>query len=261
MLQCLINVSTMPLPRPITYLRSFSLLFLLSYLQDIQKGLLRMDSSVLKEMLPDDDIDKEVHLIAHTKLAAQDSLLSTSSDFGDEPSSPNEIIIEETIQEEREGEEGGGGREELQKAPPVKRIGSDGGDDAVEDLELKQSNHVGGGGGEGEKKKNGIKETNVDNEEKHLSPIEKKLSKQELFEGRPTVKRNRFTTQRDPFHKDRVPRKSVLKRHEPSPVTIEARSPSTSPTGNGSAGDIEEEDDEITKYHQQQMDRKCCVVM
>ena len=71
-----------------------------------------MDSNMLKEMLPDDDIDKEVHLIAHTKLSAQDSVLSTLSDLGDEPSSPNEIILEETIQEERGSEEGGG---ELQK--------------------------------------------------------------------------------------------------------------------------------------------------
>ena len=211
-----------------------------------------MDSNMLREMLPDDEIDKEVQLIAHTKLSAQDSVLSTLSDLGDEPSSPNEIILEETIQEEKEGEEGGG---ELQKAP-LKRVSSDGG----EDLELKESNHVGAG----EKKENGVRETNVD-EEKHLSPIEKKLSKQELYDNsqsRPTVKRNRFTTQRDPFHKDRVPRKSVLKRTPPSPVTtFEARSPSASPTGNGSAGDNDQEDDEITKYHQQQMDKKCCVVM
>ena len=229
-----------------------------------------MDSNMLKEMLPDDDIDKEVHLIAHTKLSAQDSVLSTLSDLGDEPSSPNEIILEETIQEERGSEEGGG---ELQKAPP-KRIGSDDGElhkappkrvgsDGGEDLELKESNHVGAG-----EKKNGVRETNVD-KEKHLSPIEKKLSKQELYENnqsRPTVKKNRSTmqrdTQRDPFHKDRVPRKSVLKRTPPSPVTtFEATSPSASPTGNGSAGDNDEEEDEITKYHQQQMDKKCCVVM
>lgn len=223
-----------------------------------------MDSNMLKEMMPDDDGDEEVRLIAHAKLSAQDSVLSTLSDFGDEPSSPSNIIIAETIKEEPEAEEGergekkgGGGREEeeLQKAPPVKRVGSDSG--TVQDIELKENNHI------GEKKENGVKETNVD-EEKHLSPIEKKLSKQELFDSnqsRPTVKRNRFTTQRDPFHKDRVPRKSVLKRTAPSPVTtLEARSPSTSPTGNGSAGDNEEED-EISKYHQQQMDRKCCVVM
>ena len=219
---------------------------------------------MLKEMMPDDGVDEEVRLIAHAKLSAQDSVLSTLSDLGDEPSSLNDIIIAETIKEEPETEEGergekegGGGREgeELQKAPPVKRVRSDGG--TVQDLELKESNHI------GEKKGNGVKETNVD-EEKHLSPIEKKLSKQELFDtnqSRPTVKRNRFTTQRDPFHKDRVPRKSVLKRTAPSPVTtFEARSPSVSPTGNGSAGDNEEED-EISKYHQQQMDRKCCVVM
>ena len=222
---------------------------------------------MLKEMLPDDGGDEEVRLIAHTKLSAQDSVLSTLSDLGDEPSSPNDIVLKETIQEEVEpveGEGGGGGREgsgEQQKALPIKRVGSDG---PVENMELKESNHVGGGGG-GEKKENGMKETNVD-EEKHLSPIEKKLSKQELFndsnQSRPTVKRNRFTTQRDPFHKDRVPRKSVLKRTAPSPVTtFEARSPSVSPTGNGSAGDNEEEEDEISKYHQQQMDRKCCVVM
>ena len=218
---------------------------------------------MLKDMMPDDGGDEEVRLIAHTKLSAQDSVLSTLSDLGDEPSSPNDIIVEETIQEEPEAEKGERGEEEregregeeLKKAPPVKRVASDG--NTEEGLELKETNHV------GERKENGVKETNVD-EEKHLSPIEKKLSKQELFDSnqsRPTVKRNRFTTQRDPFHKDRVPRKSVLKRTAPSPVTtFEARSPSVSPTSNGSAGDNEEED-EISKYHQQQMDRKCCVVM
>ena len=224
-----------------------------------------MDSTMLKEMVPDDGGDEDVRLIAHTKLSVQDSVLSTLSDAGDEPSSPNDIIIEETIREEREpadeererkGEgEGREEGEELRKAPPVERIGSDGG----EDLELKETNHVGG------EKKNGVRETNVDGE-KHLSPIEKKLSKQELYENnpsRPTVKRNRFTTQRDPFHKDRVPRKSVLKRTPPSPVTtFEARSPTDSPTSNGSVGDNgEEEEDEIAKYHQKQMDRKCCVIM
>ena len=220
---------------------------------------------MLKEMMPDDGVDEEVRLIAHTKLSAQDSVLSTLSDIGDEPSSPNDIILKEVIKEEPENEEGergeeekgrGGEGEEQQKPQPVRRIHSD--SPSVEDLKLKESNHV------GNKKENGVKETNVD-EEKHLSPIEKKLSKQELFDSnqsRPTVKRNRFTTQRDPFHKDRVPRKSVLKRTPPSPVTtFEARSPSASPTGNSSAAGDDDEEDEISKYHQQQMDRKCCVVM
>ena len=213
-----------------------------------------MDSKVLQEMMPDDGVDEDVRLIAHTKLSAQDSVLSTLSDIGDEPSSPNDIIVHEIIKEEPENEEGEG--EEKQKPQPVNRINSDSGSGG--NFELKENNHV------GDKKENSVKETNVD-EEKHLSPIEKKLSKQELFEGnqnRPTVKRNRFTTQRDPFHKDRVPRKSVLKRTAPSPVTtFEARSPSASPTGNGSAAGDDDEEDEISKYHQQKMDRKCCVVM
>ena len=214
---------------------------------------------MLKDVMADDGVDEKVLAIAHAPLIAQDSVLSTLSDFGDEPASPNDIIVQETIEEESEDLKGERGDEEeggeLQKRPPVRRIHTDSG--STEEVELKESNHV------GERKGNGVKETNVD-EDKPLSPIEKKLSRQELFnndQNRPTVKRNRFTTQRDPFHKDRAPRKSVLKRtaHPPSPVTtFESSSPSTSPTGNGK--DDDDEDDEISK-HQQQMDRKCCVVM
>ena len=205
-------------------------------------------------MIAEDECEENVHLIAHTKLTAQDSCLSEITDFDDDLSSPNDITLKEVIEEEEEE-----GQLKDEDHPPKKTEMMNGGriesDSRVENLEL---NHIGesieGSGADGEK------ESNVD-ERKPLSPIEKKLSRQELLKSdqeRPTVNRKRFTTQRDPFHKDRAPRKSVLKRtNHPNPVTtFESTSPSVSPTGN--------DDDDEANYdykQQQQLDRKCCVVM
>ena len=212
------------------------------------------DSRLLDGEIADyDDEDKaRVHAIAHTKLTAQDSVLSQLSD---EVSSPTDITMRE-IAEEDEGRGGGGGGDGV-KQSNENGLESDSGV-GVDDTELPavSGNHV----EEKTRKAEGSEqETNVDGQ-KPLSPIEKKLSKQELFKNdqdRPTnLKRNRFTTQRDPFHKDRVPRKSVLKRpNHPSPVIeeFEVTTPSVSPTGDD---DFDEE-----KARQQQMDRKCCVIM
>ena len=194
-----------------------------------------------------DDEDENVIALAHTKLTAQDSVLSQLSD---EVASPTDVSLKEIVEEDE-----GGGRdgERLLKQSAENGTESDSGV-GVEDSELpvNSSNHV------NEKSKGGEVETSM-NEPKPLSPIEKKLSRQEDFsQDRPTnLKRNRYTTQRDPFHKDRVPRKSVLKRNDrPIPVieTFEVTTPtSTSPTGDD---DFDEE-----RLRQQQLDRKCCVVM
>lgn len=200
-------------------------------------------------MIADDDTEDNVLLLAHAKLTAQDSVLSELGNSlpNDDSTSPNDIAIKEVINEEEEEDDE---EEQPQKPPELSRIQADSG----ENMELHENNIKGGK----EKKVVGETETNVD-DSKPLSPVERQLSKQEFNKSdleRPTVKRNRFTTQRDPFHKDRAPRKSVLKRtaHPPSPVsTYEVTTPTSSPTGN-------DEDNDESNQHPP-MDRKCCVVM
>lgn len=216
------------------------------------------DAKMLKGelVLPDDDDDENVQLIAHTKFSTQDSCLSEVSEVGNEPSSPNDIIVKE-VNEENKDEESAE-QEEPHKPSGVSRVRSEQGS---ENNGTQNTNHVGERKEKAENRVQKLKETNID-DDKPLSPIEKKLSKQELFKSnheRPTNTRRTRNTQRDPFHKDRAPRKSVLKRPaEPSPRvdTIEATTFSSSPTGKDY-----DDDDENENKHQKQMDRKCCVVM
>lgn len=215
------------------------------------------DASLMKEMIADDH-DENVRLIAHTKLTAQDSILSEMSELDNEPSTLSEITLKEVIEEEDEDKERSEEVEQSQKPSGLERIQSDTGN---ENGEAQSRNNVGETEKQADRK---VKETNFD-EDKPLSPIEKKLSKQELFKNeneRPTNTRRNRNTQRDPFHKDRAPRKSVLKRPaNPSPRvdTIEATTFSSSPTGKDY--DDDEDDESYEKKRQQQMDRKCCVVM
>lgn len=216
------------------------------------------DSNLLKEEIADDDCEENVRLIAHAKLTSQDSCLSEVSELG-ESTALNDITLKEVIDEGNEEEDEEEREEKRHKEASQKqskanldRLQSD---NSGETVELQVNNHVGERKGENGER---VKESNVD-DQKPLSPIEKKLSRQELNDPeRPTVKRNRFTTQRDPFHKDRAPRKSVLKRsNHPSPVTFEVSSPSGSPTGNVD----DDEDENYEGSRQQQMDRKCCTIM
>lgn len=202
--------------------------------------------------LPDDDDDENVQIIALTKLSTQDSCLS---EVGDKPSSPDDIIMKEVIKEDEDEENAE--QEETHKPSGVSRVQSEQGS---ENNETQNTNHVREKEEKAENRAQKLKEMDID-EDKPLSPIEKKLSKQEIFKSdneRPTNTRRTRNTQRDPFHKDRAPNKSVLKRRpEPSPRvdTIEATTFSSSPTGK------DYDDDDENKYHQKQIDRKCCVVM